>query len=168
MFSSPDYIEKFVRHFEAAVDGLYESLDYFERHPPEGVDWESWHISDKPEGWRDRVVPNLEGLRESLWQGIEQYRAGDPNRIRGTANNIMALTRDMEGMGEKWWDYVPEEYLAKYYDNIYLARKMAANIYRTLGGGFAYRPGTILDEEITGPIDEEELLKYLEPGEVVE
>jgi hypothetical protein len=30
-----------------------------------------------------------------------------------------------------------------------------------------WRPGSILKETITGPIDEQELLKYLKPGETV-
>jgi len=166
MFSSPDYIEKFVRHFEAAVDGLYESLDYFERHPPEGVDWESWHISDKPEGWRDRVIPNFERMLNSARQGLEDARRGNYQVIEGLTGSMIGLSRDMEGMGEKWWDHVPLEISRKYGVNLTRAMEMAANIGWTLGG--AWNDDEILKENITGPINEEELLKYLEPGEVVE
>ena len=165
MFSSSEYMRQMGEYFDKALERLNESLEWFEKNPPQDVDWESWHISNKPEGWRKRAVPNLNMLSRSIWQGIEEYENGDPDRIRGTSNNIMALSRDMDVLGEKWWDYVPLDIARKFGVNLGKAEQMASNIYRTLGGGFAARPGTITDEEVTGPIDEQELLKYLKPGE---
>ncbi len=166
MFSSPEYMRQMADYFDKAMVGLHESLEWFEQHPPQDVDWESWHISNKPEGWRMRAVPNLERLQRAIHEGIERVEKGGSDAlIRTAANNIMALSRDMDVLGEKWWDYVPQDIAFKFGKNLGQAEQMAANIYRTLGGGFAARPGAILDEEITGPVDEQQLLKYLKPGE---
>ena len=163
MFSSPEYMRRMGEYFDAALEGLHEALDWFEKNPPEDEDWEAWHIAEKPEGWRIKAVPNLEHLSRSIWQGIEEYQKGDPDRIRGTSNSIMALSRDMDVLGDRWWEYVPREIAYKWGKNITKADQMASNIWHTIGD--YYDEGEILDEEITGPIDEIELLKYLKPGE---
>ena len=164
MFSSPEYMRQMGAYFDAAMEGLYESLDWFEKNPPEGVDWESWHIAEKPEGWRIKAIPNLERLRKGIEEGIERVENGGSDAlIRTVANNIMALSRDMDVLGDRWWEYVPREIAYKWGKNITKADQMASNIWHTIGD--YYDEGEILDEEITGPIDELELLKYLKPGE---
>jgi hypothetical protein len=161
-FSSIEYMEELYTYFSKAVDGLYESIEWFYNHPPE-VDWQSWHIADRPEGWEKRAVPNFERYLESIRQGIEEYKNGDSNRIEGTSNCLMSLSKDMDVLGRKWWDYVDLDVKRKYGVNLGKARKIASNIWWTVGE--YWEPGEILDEEITGPIDEQELLKYLKPGE---
>ncbi len=166
MFSSPEYIERFVKYLESAVEGLHESLEWFEQHPPQDVDWESWHISDKPEGWRMRAVPNFERMLKSAKTGLENARKGDYQVIEGLTGSMLGLSRDMDVLGEKWWDYVPEEIAFKFGKNLNHAVQMAKNIWRTVGD-YWKTPESILKENITGPIDEQELLKYLQPGESV-
>ena len=164
MFSSPEYMRRMEKYFDAALEGLYESLAWFESNPPQDVDWEDWHISNKPEGWRLRAIPNFERLRRGIREGIERVENGGSDAlIRTVANNIMALSRDMDVLGEKWWDYVPLDIARKFGVNLGKAEQMAKNIWHTVGD--YYDEGEILDEEITGPIDEQELLKYLKPGE---
>jgi len=75
----------------------------------------------------------------------------------------MALSRDMDVLGEKWWDYVPLDIARKFGVNLSKAQQMASNIAWTLGE--AWNDDEILRERITGPIDEQELLKYIKPGE---
>lgn len=167
MFSSPEYMREMERYFNAALEGLYESLEWFEKNPPEGVSWETWHIAEKPEGWRIKAVPNLERLRKGIEEGIERVENGGSDAlIRTVANNVMALSRDMDVLGDQWWDYVPQEIAFKYGKNMTKAKKMASNIAWTLGE--AWKDDEILRERITGPIDEQELLKYLKPGESVD
>ena len=163
MFSSPEYIERFVDYFEKAVNGLHESLEWFENNPPTDVDWESWHIADKPEGWRIKAVPNFNRMLRSAKQGLENARNGDYQIIEGLTGSMMSLSRDMDVLGDRWWEYVPREIAYKWGKNITKAEQMASNIWHTVGD--YYDEGEILDEEITGPIDEQELLKYLKPSE---
>ncbi|RMG54541.1 MAG: hypothetical protein D6717_09420 [Gammaproteobacteria bacterium] len=164
MFASPEYIEQFVGYLDKAVEGLHESLEWFENNPPQDVDWESWHIADTPEGWRIKAVPNFERMLRSARQGLENAKKGDYQVIEGLTGSMMGLTRDMDVLGGKWWDYVPKELDDKFFNNLYKARKMASNIWRTVGD-YWKTPESILKENITGPIDEQELLKYLEPHE---
>ena len=134
MFSSPDYIEEFVGYLEKAVEGLHESLDWFESNPPSDVDWKNWHISDKPEGWRIKAVPNFERMLRSAKKGLEDARRGDFQVIEGLTGSMQGLSRDMDVLGEKWWDYVPLDIGRKFGVNLGKAEQMASNIYRTLGG----------------------------------
>jgi len=162
MFSSEEYYQRMMDYYEKGVTGAKEGLEWFESHYT-GGDKDVLHSAH---GWRVRVIPNMEGYLSGRDEDIESYRQGDTGPMEGTAFNVMSLQRNIsQHMSEEWWDYVPEELQNEYFENIYKAGKMASNIYRTLGGGFAARPGTITDEEITGPIDEQNLLKYLKPGE---
>ena len=126
----------------------------------------SWHISDKPEGWEFRALPNFNMNQKAFIEGIEKAKKGDLTYIEDATGSIQGLSKDMDVLGEKWWDYVDLEVARKFGVNLGLAQQRASNIYRTIGGGFDYRPGTIMDEEITGPIDEQDLLRYLKPGEL--
>jgi len=166
-FSSIEYMEEMENYFKLGFAGFKESIQWFYDHPPEEVDWQNWHISKRPDGWDDRATPNLEIIEESVTQGILDYKNGDVNRIVGTSNNIMTLSRDMDVLDDLWWEYVDKDVVKKYGSNMNEARKRASNIYRTLGGGFESRPGSITDEEITGVIDKQDLLRYLKPEEKV-
>lgn len=61
------------------------------------------------------------------------------------------------------WDYTDPRLKEKFQSNLVAANRMASNIFQATSG--YWRPGEILDEEITGPISEQELLRYLKPGE---
>jgi hypothetical protein len=161
-FSSIEYMEELVRFFTLSLEGLKESIDWFYNHPPD-VDWQSWNIADRPDGWEKTAVPNFESYLESIRQGIENYKNGDPNRIRGTSHCIKSITRDLDNLGEKWWDYVNLETGRRFGVNLGKAKKIAANICWTLAE--YWEDDEILDEEVTGPIDEKDLLRYLKPGE---
>ncbi len=160
MFSSEEYYQRMMDYYEKGVTGAKEGLEWFESHYT-GGDKDVLHSAH---GWRVRVIPNMEGYLSSRDEDIESYRQGDTGPMEGTAFNIMSLQRNIsQHMSEEWWDYVPEELQNKYFENIYKARKMASNIAWTLGE--AWNDDEILRERITGPIDEQELLKYLKPGE---
>jgi hypothetical protein len=156
-------MEELSMYHRKALEGLYESIEWFYNHPPD-VDWQSWHIADRPEGWEERAVPNFERNQDSIDEGIDYAKNGDLSYIEGAAGNLMSLSKDMDVLGRKWWDYVDLDVKRKYGVNLGKARKIASNICRTLAGAWR-SPESVLDEEITGPIDEQDLLKHLEPGE---
>ena len=58
-FSSIEYMEEFRDYLDKAIEGLKESIAWFLDHPPKGVDWQSWHVSDKPEEWERRALSNF-------------------------------------------------------------------------------------------------------------
>ncbi|RMF19894.1 MAG: hypothetical protein D6758_00765, partial [Gammaproteobacteria bacterium] len=75
-------------------------------------------------------------------------------------------SKDMDVMGDLWFDYIPKDLAYTVGKPWGKAEQMASNIYYTVGE--YWRPGEITDEEITGLIDEQELLRYLKPGETVD
>ena len=163
MFSSIKYMKSTEDSLIQAIESLKECIDWFMENNP--VDnWRTeWHVSAHPDWWNDRVIGNMTDLKKSLHEGIKQFMDGDNNRIVGTTNSIMNLSRNMDVMDDKFLDYLPEDLKDKYVNNMARAQDMSSNIWWTLGE--YWDPGEIIDQEITGPINEEELLKYLEPGE---
>ncbi|RMG54544.1 MAG: hypothetical protein D6717_09435 [Gammaproteobacteria bacterium] len=111
-----------------------------------------------------RAVPNFKMNQAAIDEGIEKAeKENDWEYLEDAAGSLMSLTRDMDVLGEKWWDYVPNEIARKFGVNLSKAQQMAANIAWTLGE--AWKDDEILRERITGPIDEQELMKYLESHE---
>ncbi len=159
MFSSKEYYLKMMDYYEKALNGALEAMEWFKSNEP----------TDDPGAlktayaWEVRALPNMLGYLKGKEEDIERYDKGDPDYVAGTAHNIMTLSRNLDHVGDKWWDYVPKEIAFKYGKNMTKARKMSSNIAWTLGG--AWKDDEILRERITGPIDEQELLKYLKPGE---
>ena len=164
-FSSVEYMQELRDHFAARLDAMKEAIASFRTHPPEDVDWRGWHVSDRPEGWEDRAVPNFERLLWSIEQGIEDYQASDPNRIKGTTNSIMGLSKQMDVLGYKWWEYVDKAIVERHGNHANVANKHASNIYYTLTDYWGENDEDILKENITGPIDEDDLRRYLKEGE---
>ena len=161
MFSSKEYYLRMMDYYAKALEGAQDALSWFDENMPTTDE----HALKTANAWRNRALPNMMGYLKGKDEDIEQYNRGELGYMRGTAHNIMTLDRNLDHVGDKWWDYVPQEIAFKYGKNMTKAKKMASNIYRTIGGGFAARPETITDEQVTGPIDEQELLKYLKPGE---
>jgi len=160
MFSSEEYIREMRDAYAKALSGADESLEWFEKNQPTTDD----RALRSAEAWKNRALPNMRHLLETLDRtGIAAYREGDSGYVRTVANNIMALDRDLDNVDDKWWDYVPQEIAFKYGKHLTKAKRMASNIAWTLGE--AWNDDEILRERITGPIDEQELLKYLKPGE---
>lgn len=162
-FSSIEYFEEFAEYHRLAVAGLEESIQYFYDNPPE-EDWLSWHISARPDGWEQRAVPNFEATQAAIEEGIQCAKAGNLEDIESTCGSMQGLSKDMDVLSWKWREYLPREVKMKFGVNLGKAEKMASNIWRTVGE-YWRTEDSILTEEITGPIDEEELLKYLQPGE---
>lgn len=164
MFSSIDYIGKFVEHFVAAMDAAEDGVAAYKMRPPT----DPYLLSDyQPiiKQWENKVLPNFRGMRMNALEALKDINQGDDSTIEDCTGNLRGLSKDMDGIGEEWWQVVDQMIKDKYFSNLGIAKKMGANIYYTLAK--YWDPGEIFDEEITGPIDEQELLKYLKPGESV-
>lgn len=162
-FTSSDYMEEMARLHNASIETLLEAIRYFYGHPPEDEDWHDWHQSDWPETWEKRAVPNFKGTQGGIEEGISYARKGDLSYIEGAAGELHSIFGNLDNMGWKWWDYTDPTLKERFLNDLVTANRMASNIYRTTAG--YWRPGAILDDEITGPIDEQDLLRYLKPGE---
>ena len=164
-FSSIEYIEELAEYYGRAVNGLKRCLDAFDQNPPQQVDWQSWPIWNSPEIWKIRVLPNFERTQQSLENGLAKAVSGDFSYIEGVTGSMQGLSKDMDGIGWDWLKYLDQDLVMEFSPNLGKAEEIASNIWLTVGD--YWRPGEILNEQITGLIDEQDLLRYLQPGEQV-
>jgi len=163
-FSSIEYMEEMVAFHKKAIEGLQAAVQWFYDNPPQDVDWQGWHVSDRPDGWEDRALPNFQMNQSAFSEGVEKAKQGDLTYIEDATGSLQSFSKDMDVLGDKWLEYVPPEIIQQYGGNMYKTRKRASNIWWTVGE-YWDNDEEILDEEITGPVDEEDLLSYLKPGE---
>ena len=160
-FSSIEYMQEMVEAHGLAVEGLKEALSQFldrypdeDKRPPKSGSFDTWGL---------RVLPNFKRMQNSMEVALQEARQGDNWRMSSVVGSLRGLSKDMDGVTWDWWDYVDEEIWEKFSSNLTIAKQHGENIYWTLDDD--WRPGSILKESITGPIDEQDLLKYLKPGE---
>ncbi len=162
LFSSIDYMEEFTQHYVIAMQIADEAFSVFEQKYLADID-----LSNRYEmqfyQWKERVIPNFQGMKENAIEAFDNAKLGQLSTIRSATGNLRGLSKDMDGIGWDWWDEVDPHYSKILAENLSKARIMGDNIYYTLRG--FWNPGEILREGITGPIDEQQLLKYLQPGE---
>lgn len=164
MFSSVEYIEKFVIHYVDAMDAAEEGMAYYKNNPP--VDLKTRiDLKGTISMWENRVLPNFRRMRKNAIESLTNAKKGRFSTIRSCAGNLQGFSKDMDGITDKWWPYVDQNIENKYFSNLESARTMGANIYWTLSN--FWDNGELLNERITGPIEEQALLNYLEPGETV-
>lgn len=162
-FRSTEYMEEMRVHLKMAIKSLEGAIQYFYAHPPQNENWHTWHQSDWPETWADRAMINLRMTYSSIEDGINNAAQGQYSTISSASGSLHNIFRNLSNMGWKWWDYTDPELKDRFHANLVQARNRASHIWWTTGG--YWKAGEILDEEITGPIDEQELLRYLKPGE---
>jgi hypothetical protein len=162
LFSSIEYIEKFCNHFDKWMEAAICGFEAFEKKLFVNSSLVSKHKSSIGQ-WQHRVIPNFKGMRKGMFESLEKARNGDFRAIRSDTANLNSLSKDMDGIGWDWWKEIDSNYWDVYVEHSNIAEQMASNIYYTLA--MFWDTGEILDEEITGKIDEKELLEYLKPGE---
>ena len=158
-------MEELEHYWEKSVQGLVECLRYFDQHC-QHVDMSDWVPADKPEAWEDRALPNFKRILSSIQSSITYARSGDLSYIEGVTGSMQGLSKDMDVLGNKWWFCIDEDLARKQGTDQTKAEQIASNIWRTVGE-YWKTSESILKESITGPIDEQDLLRYLQPGEQV-
>ncbi|ROQ18492.1 hypothetical protein EDC38_2719 [Marinimicrobium koreense] len=164
-FSSIEYMQEMSVWHRRAIEVLENSLDaFFERSSEQG-DWHQWPASDWPETWRDRVLRNLVGTQKGIDEAIQKAIEGDNGYMEGVASEVHSIFRNLDNFSWGWWDRVSDHYREDFQSSLVKAKKRATNIMDTLSE--YWRDDEILNERITGPIDEEDLKRYLKPGESI-
>jgi hypothetical protein len=162
-FSSFEYMQEMVEAHGRAVEGLKEALSQFlDRYPDED---RRPSKSGSVDTWGLRVLPNFKGMQEDMESSLKDAKQGNTWGIRSCVGDLRGLSKDMDGVTWDWLDYIDKKIVEKFSRNLGKAEQHGENIYWTLDDG--WNPGEVLDEEITGPIDEQDLLRYLKPGEKV-
>lgn len=162
-FSGVEYMLEMGRWHQYAIDTLTEALSEFYLRYPNQKDWRKWPISDWPQTWEQRVLENLKGTQSNLEKGIENYKNGKISTIRSVSGSVHNIFRNLDSFGWGWWSHLPSSYKQDFNDKLVKASKMATNIMDTLSN--YWKDDEILNERITGPVDEQDLRRYLKPGE---
>jgi len=155
-FASEEYIRDFHKNYEEFWQNLKTAISVFEENLPD--DYDTWPSKERTEIWHERVLMR-HIANDRFEEEIKSHLEGDSVLLKGTADNYSGLISNIfNWMVMRWLDYIPDE-IREMVFNVYDA-KQASNIYRTLGE--RWRPGSILKETVTGPIDEAVLLQYLD------
>jgi hypothetical protein len=164
LFSSIDYMEKFTECYTAGLQAAEDAFSIFEKKCQTDSKLSGRYAMEFRQ-WKERVIPNFQGMKSDAVEALKNAKSGHLSTIRSTTGNLRGLSKDMDGIGWDWWNEIEESYRPPYSQNISKAQIMGDNIYKTLSQ--FWRPGSILKESITGPIDEQQLLVFLLPGEPV-
>ena len=162
-FSSVEYMIEMSEWHRRAIEALESALEAFFERSSEHGDWHQWPASDWPETWRDRVLKNLKGEQVGIDEGIENYKKGQISTIRSASGSLHGIFRNLDNFSWGWWERLPSRYEDEFRRRLVNAKKRASLIMYTLSS--SWEVDEILDEEITGPVDEEDLKRYLKPGE---
>lgn len=162
LFSSIEYMEEFTDHYVAGLQAAADAFAAFEQKYSLDANLASRYAMEFRQ-WQERVIPNFRGMKEDAIFALANAKQGKTSTIRSTTGNLRGLSKDMDGIGSDWWLEINDAIRLQYAENINKARQMGDNIYKTLSG--FWRPGSIFKENITGPIDEQVLLKCLQPSE---
>lgn len=162
LFSSIEYMEEFTAHYVAGLQAAEDAFAIFEKKYSIDANLANRYAMEFRQ-WKERVIANFSRMKKNALLSFEKAKAGDFDYIDGATGNLRGLSKDMDGIGWNWWDEIDKKYRKPYSENMSKAEQMGDNIYKTLSN--FWRPGSIFKENITGPIDEQVLLKYLQPGE---
>jgi hypothetical protein len=156
-FTSFPYLSAVRVHFAAALHGLEDAIEWFYENPPDD-DWQSWHISSRPDGWEKRAVPNFRSILQSIDYAMTEYATGNAGPMRGVSDSVSKISRGLAELGNTWLDYTE-----KRANNVFLKYIIPQALAIHTAGLINYsvaqywEDDEILNERITGPISDADL-----------
>ncbi|MGI9283265.1 MAG: hypothetical protein ACR2PX_27045 [Endozoicomonas sp.] len=165
-FQSLAYIEQFIEHYQQFIDTGLNALAAYKNYkkqtpafvPTKSMETEEWF-------WDLKVKPNFLSMKLSSKEALQNAKLGKKTTVRSLAGDFRGLSRGMDGIRETFME-VPDPLVRKKYLALRKTTSTeASNIEITINQW--WKDGEILRETITGPIDEQELLNYLKPGESI-
>ena len=163
-FQSIPYFEEFIKNYKAFLKTGLQALDIYLKYRQEHPEFEPNNTLLREEDfWIDRVKPNFEGMHYRADEALELAKQGDNSTLDSLAGSFRGISRGFDGIEENFMDVATPEMRKEYLRLYKLTIRQACNIEKTINNW--WKDTSIVDEEITGPIDEQELLNYLEPGE---
>lgn len=164
-FSSIEYLEDFINTYQLFIDHSLSALDQYKNVKKQKTITPNRDMDIDEKLWDEKVKPNFLRMYRSSQTAIEKARLGDLSAIRSLAADFKGLSKSMDGVRESFMDTLEPEIKKTYFSLWKRNRVTAGNIVDTINNW--WKDDEILDEEITGPVDEVNLLNYLKPGEQV-
>lgn len=165
MFSSIEYMEEYAQYFVSFIDTGLSALDAYQILPVKPLNHANYSsVETDVRLWNKKVKPNFLRMKRNIQESIVEARQGEYSGMDAAAGNFRGLSKDMDGIRESFMDFIDPAIKEKYFEEWDIVSTMGDNIYYTLSD--YWDPQEILNEKITGVIDEKELLRYLSVGEV--
>ena len=166
-FLSANYIKEFLDNYKKFHETGLAAFNAYQRYRRERPEFEPNDTLLREEDfWENRVCPNFEGNLGAMRE-VEALISRNDHRtnmyLDGLAGDFRGISRGFDGIEENFMDVATPEMRKEYLRLYKLTIRKAMIIEATINGW--WNEGEILDEEITGPIDEQELLNYLKPDE---
>lgn len=162
LFSSIEYMEAFTQHYVSGLQAADDAFATFEKKcSTDSILINRYTLEFRQ--WKEKVIPNFRGMKNNAIVALDNAKQDQTSTIRSATGNLRGLSKDMDGIGWDWCGEVDQKYWKDYAHNMNKAEQMGDNIYKTLSQFWG--PGSILKESVTGPIDEQLLLTYLQAGE---
>ena len=160
-FTSVGYMTKYVNLYQEMVFNLKSGMDEFEFKYKKNPKLDPDNFTD----WINRGYPNLVRGADNAIECLNRAKLGNISGISSSAGNLRGLSRDVDNIGGfgDWWQHIDKKYEDDFLLKLKQAKKIGSNIDYTICGDWL--DDEILDEEITGSIDETELLNYLKSNE---
>ncbi|GGF02981.1 hypothetical protein [Pseudoalteromonas gelatinilytica] len=160
-FISIIYIKEYVDGYQKITEALDAGMKEFEfqlqLNPNLNI--------DNFKQWQVRGAPNIKRGAQNALEHFEKAKQGHLTGIASSAANLRGLSRDVDNIGGfgEWWHEIDISYWDSFYNTYMQTETIGSNIDYTISD--YWDDDEILRETITGPIDEQELLSYLEPNE---
>jgi len=158
-FTSIEYMTKYVNLYQEMVFNLKKGMDEFEITYKQNPKLDPHNFSD----WINRGYPNLARGADNAIKCLDRAKLGNISGISSSAGNLRGISKDVDNIGGfgEWWQHIDKKYEDDFFLKLKKAKRTGSNIDWTICGDWL--DDEILDEEITGVIDEADLLKYLKP-----
>ncbi|QUM85210.1 hypothetical protein [Moritella sp. 28] len=159
--TSVEYMTEYVEYFNQMVDSLLMGMGAFQQLQKQNPHVDAHNFS----AWESRGLPNLKGDRAYAIDALKKAKAGDPSYLSSSAGNLRGISKDVDNIGGfgEWWQHIDKKYENDFRRKLNRTQTIGSNIYWTIRD--SWNNDEILDEDITGVIDEADLLKYLKPNE---
>lgn len=163
-FQSIPYFEEFIKNYKTFLETGLEALNIYVNYRKEHPEFEpNKTLLMEEDFWVDRVKPNFEGMHYRADEALELAKQGDSSTLDSLAGSFRGISRGFDGIRENFMDVATPDMRKEYRRLYHLTSRQATIIEATINGW--WDDDEILRESITGPIDEQELLNYLEPNE---
>jgi hypothetical protein len=165
-FQSLDYIEAFIAHYQGFINTGLNALSLYKdykKNNPSFIPTSNMDVDERL--WDSKVAPNFLGMKSSSVESLNSARKGKTSTVRSLAGDFRGLSKSMDGIREAFMDVLDPEIKKNYMALWKITSREASNIEKAINQW--WKDSSILDEEITGIIDEDELLHYLLPGETI-
>ena len=160
-FRTIDYMILYVDAFKNMVKTLEDAMNVFNLTIPANPNRSTDNFVD----WVDRGLPILQGDLVYAQNALIKAKAGKASELVSSAANLRGLSKDIDSIGGfgQWWQHIDPLHWDTFWHQLDKTQTIGNNINFTISD--YWNDDEILNEEITGPIDDVELLNYLGTNE---